>query len=92
MNGLQTETSLGDLFIEGGGCVVAGTEGQTVEHVLVAMRGEWREFPLLGGELQKMQHGSENRFWAARAKQMCKEAGVAVNRIVMNPNGEITVE
>lgn len=92
MNGLQAEPGLGDLLIEGGGCIVAGSEAQTIEHVLVAMRGEWREFPLLGGELQKMQHGSENRFWAARARQMCREAGVPVNRIVMNADGEITVE
>lgn len=51
MNGLQTEANGGDLLIAGGGCVVAGTEAQTIEHVMVANRGEWRELPLLGGEM-----------------------------------------
>ena len=36
MNGLTTYENCGDLAIEGGGCIVAGTEAQTIEHVLVA--------------------------------------------------------
>ena len=92
MRGLQTEANCGDLVIEGGGCVVAGTEAQTIEHVMVAMRGEWREHPLLGGEIRMMQHGITGRMWAARARDMIREAGVPVSRVGVSENGKITVE
>lgn len=92
MNGLQTEANGGDLLIAGGGCVVAGTEAQTIEHVMVANRGEWREQPLLGGEIRKMQHGIGSRLWCARAREMCREAGVSVSRVAIGNNGKITVE
>lgn len=92
MNGLMTEPGAGDLVIEDGGCVVAGSEQQTIEHVLVANRGEWREWPLLGGEVVKMKHGIAGRMWAARAREMCREAGVPVSRVAVADNGIITVE
>lgn len=92
MNGLQTEPGGGDLLIAGGGCVVAGTEAQTIEHVMVANRGEWRELPLLGGEIRKMQQGIGSRLWCARAREMCREVGVAVSRVAIGDNGKITVE
>lgn len=92
MNGLQTEANGGDLLIAGGGCVVAGTEAQTIEHVMVANRGEWREQPLLGGEIRKMQHGIGSWLWCARAREMCREAGVSVSRVAIGNNGKITVE
>ena len=70
MNGLMTEENCGDLVIECGGCVVAGAEQQTIEHVLVANRGEWR----------------------ARAREMCRAAGVAVKRVTVGETGKIKVE
>jgi hypothetical protein len=92
MNGLMTEENCGDLVIECGGCVVAGAEQQTIEHVLVANRGEWREWPLLGGEVRRMQHGIAARMWAARAREMCRAEGVAVKRVTVGETGKIKVE
>ena len=90
MNGLMTEENCGDLVIECGGCVVAGAEQQTIEHVLVANRGEWREWPLLGGEVRRMQHGIAARMWAARERWGA--AGVAVKRVTVGETGKIKVE
>lgn len=92
MNGLLTEKNGGDLVIEGGGCVVAGMACQVIEHVLMANRGEWKELPLLGGEVRKMQHGPAGRMWAARAREMCRAAGVAVSRVAVSEDGIIRVE
>lgn len=92
MNGLQTEENGGDLRREGSGLVVAGAEAQVIEHVLLANRGEYREHPLLGGEVRKLQHGTPSRLWGARARQMLQEAGVAVSRVDINERGEIRVE
>lgn len=57
MNGITTEPGSGDLLIVNGGMIIAGTESQTVEHVLLANRGEYKEHPCLGAEIRKMQHG-----------------------------------
>ncbi len=92
MNGLLTEINNGDLLMENGGCLVAGTEAQTIEHVLMANRGEWREMPLLGGEVRKMQHGSRSRLWCARARKMCHAAGVMVSRVWIGDDNTIRVE
>lgn len=90
--GMMTEGGLGDLATDGGCCMVGETAQQTVEHVLTANRGEWREWPLLGGELRKMAHGIAGRMWAARAREMCREAGVAVSRVTVSDNGKVRVE
>ncbi|MCM1311111.1 MAG: hypothetical protein NC301_08850 [Bacteroides sp.] len=92
MKGLLTEINGGDLLIEGGSCVVAGSEPQVIEGVLRAMRGEWREWPLLGGELTKMLHGTARLLWCQRAREACKAAGASVTRVTMNERGEIAVE
>lgn len=91
MNGLLTEAGGGDLLVRDGGMVVAGTEAQTVEHVLLANRGEFKEHPCLGGEIMKMVHGPGGRLWCARARTMCKAAGVDVNMIEADSEGRITV-
>lgn len=91
--GLMTEAGLGDLVTAPGGCAVGGTAAQTVEGVLAANRGEWREWPLLGGEVRRMMHGpGRGMIWAQRAREMCREAGVAVSRVTVKEGGRIVVE
>lgn len=92
MNGMTTEPNGGDLRIAGGGSIVAGTEAQTIEHVLLANRGEYREHPLLGGEVRKMQHGTPGRMWCARARRMIQAAGVQVSRVWISGDKTIKVE
>lgn len=94
MRGVQTDVETGDLLIEGGGCVVAGSEAQTIEHVLRAVRGEFKEYPLLGGEIIRLSHGSalSGQLWSQRARTMLIGAGVAVSRVSVNSQGEVIVE
>ena len=92
MNGLLTESNCGDLVVDGGGWMIAATEAQIIEHVLVANRGELREFPLLGGEVRKMQHGLAGRMWTSRARRMINAAGVDVSRVWSDMDGIIKVE
>lgn len=91
MNGLLTEAGGGDIVVVDGGMVITGTDAQTVEHVLLANRGEYKEHPCLGAEVRKMQHGPGGRLWCARARTMCKAAGVEVNKIEVDAEGRITV-
>lgn len=92
MNGLLTDGASGDLLIEGGGAMVGDTRGQAIEHVMAAMRGEFREWPKLGGEIRRQLHGSGSRIWAARARTMCAAAGVDVSRVEVQDNGKVKVE
>lgn len=48
MNGITTEPGSGDLLIVNGGMIIAGTESQTVEHVLLANRGNTRSIRAWG--------------------------------------------
>ena len=91
MNGITTEPGSGDLLIVNGGMIIAGTESQTMEHVLLANRGEYKEHPCLGAEIRKMQHGPGGRLWCARARTMCQAAGADVSSVEMTGEGRITV-
>ena len=53
MNGILIDAESGDLLIERGSVVIGDTDSQIAEGVLVAMRGEWKEWPLIGGEVKK---------------------------------------
>ncbi|MFK1951343.1 hypothetical protein ACIXFX_22300 [Bacteroides fragilis] len=53
MNGILIDAESGDLLIERGSVVIGETDSQIAECVLVAMRGEWKEWPLIGGEVKK---------------------------------------
>lgn len=94
MKGILTETGLGDLRRPVGnpkGLMLGEVSGQVIEHVIAANRGEYREEPLLGAEVQKRQKGIGERLWCSRARTMCRAAGVAVNRVSID--GEtITIE
>lgn len=86
MIGLAIDTESGDLLVENGSLALTEISQQVIEHVIRANRGEYREHPLLGAEVVKMQHGSNARLWAVRAKKMCNAAGVNVQRVSVTDN------
>lgn len=91
MNGLTTDTESGDLLIEKSGAVIGDSEAQTAETVLVAMRGELKETPLLGAEVRMLLGGETDVMWAGEAKKMLKAAGVDVAKVSVD-DGVVTVE
>lgn len=82
----------GDLMVKDGQIVVGPVDGQCIEQIIVSNRGEYKEHPLVGGEVIRMMHGEESRFWANRVRNMCIAMGVAVKRVSLDINGKITVE
>lgn len=92
MKGLLIDVQTGDLLIEDGTLAIGETSQQVIEHALVAARGEFRERPLIGAEAAKMQGGITSRLWCAKAKQMCRAAGVEVSRITYDDDNTITVQ
>lgn len=82
----------GDLLIEHGSVVIGDTDNQIVEGVLVAMRGEWKESPLIGGEVKKMLGGQVDVMWRGEVKKMLEACGLDVQKVSISEDNIITVE
>lgn len=91
MKGILIDSGTGDLLVENGGLVIGDTEAQTVEAVLTANRGEFKESPLIGGEAMQMLGGSVDVMWPGRVKKMLKACGVECERVKVD-NGEVIIE
>lgn len=82
----------GDLLVEHGSVVIGDTDSQIVEGVLVAMRGEWKESPLIGGEVKKMLGGQVDVMWRGEVKKMLEACGLDVQKVSISEDNIITVE
>ena len=91
MRGILIDPQTGDLMLKDGGLAVGDTGAQTAEDVLKAMRGEFKEFPLIGAEAYKMLGGAYNPLWKSDAKTMLQACGLPVSR-VEGKDGMITIE
>lgn len=85
------DTETGDLQVKDGTLALGETTAQVAETVLQAARGEFKEFPLLGGEIYKLVNGTVDPMWAANAKIVLQAFGVPVSRVVVKDN-QITIE
>ena len=92
MIGLIIDVDSGDLLIQGRTLALGETSQQIIEHVIRAGRGEFRELPLIGAEVARMRHGPGSRLWCASAKEMCRAAGIPVNRVSIEDESTIKVE
>lgn len=91
MRGILVNQESGDLDIQNGSIAVGDMSLQAVEQILISSRGEYKENPLIGGEIRKMQHGSVSRFWPNRVKNMCRAMGLEVADLRITPEGKISL-
>lgn len=91
MKGLIIDRESGDLLIERGGIAIGDTEAQTAEAVIMAMRGEFKEYPLLGGEAARQLAGSGNVMWGGEVRKMLKACGVECDKVTVTPDGIIEI-
>lgn len=92
MTGILIDPLTGDLDIRCGTIGIGDNTAQVIEEIILSNRGEYKEHPLVGGELIKLSHGETARFWANRVRSMCEAMGVSVRRVSLDNNGKITVE
>ena len=92
MKGLLIDSETGDLLIEKGAVAIGNCEEQIVEMVLVANRGDFKEVPLIGAEIELMLSGEKDTLWPLKAKRMIKACGVEVSKISITDDNIITVE
>ena len=91
MIGIITDSATGDLVVEGGGISVGEIAPQCACQLTVSAPGEYKEFPLIGGDARRLLHGSGSRFWPGRVSAMCAAMGVPVRRVSLDNLGNLTV-
>ncbi len=91
MKGLTTDIETGDLLIERKAMAIADNEAQTIEAVLLAQRGEFKERPLIGAAVRQLLGGCKDVFWPQETKKMIKAAGVEVSRVTVDADGTVNI-
>ncbi len=92
MNGILIDAESGDLLVQHSSVVIGDTDSQIAEGVLVSVRGQWKECPLIGGEVTKMLGGHVDVMWRGEVKKMLEACGLEVQRISVSEDNVITVE
>jgi len=91
MKGILLDIETGDLNIEDGTLQIGECSAQIAELVICANRGEIKEYPLVGVEIDRMRNGCVDRLWCAAAKTMLQSCGIAVTQVKYS-NGTLTIE
>lgn len=91
MKGFVLSSETNDLLVEKGAVTVTDNEAQICENVIVAVRGELKEIPLIGGEVRFMLGGATDVMWPTRVKKMIQACGVDVSKVSVSDN-VVTVE
>lgn len=84
MKGILLDNN-GDLLIEGS-LQIGNVKEQTAIFLFEAMRGEFREYPLLGLEAKRLLGASCDPFFITKAKKMLQHCHIEVNKIRMENN------
>jgi hypothetical protein len=93
MQGLITDTNTGDLLISSAKqATITDCEEQICESVLLAMRGEFKEYPLLGAEVRQQLGGCVDPFWPQETKKMLRACMVAAETVELQEDGTLTIQ
>ena len=69
------------------GLVVGDCRADIAERIIRAWQGEFKEAPLLGGNIEKMQHGIIDPFWRGNIRKQLDSEGISVKRLDITENG-----
>lgn len=92
MTGIQLSPTTGDIIISGKTMSIGDVRAQTAHILVVAQRGELREYPLLGLEVELQLAGVQDRGWCLRAKKQLEHCGIPVTRVSQDAQGNIIIE
>jgi len=81
----------GEIMIENGTMKIGEVDTQIVEHVITAFQGEYKDAPLLGGNIRKMLNGATDPFWASEMKRQLKTQHINASIKVVG-DGNFVVE
>lgn len=73
----------GDFLLAGERILTGDADPQTIENILRANRGEFKEAPLVGGEVTGMLNGRPDPMWCAAVTKQIRSVGLDVSRVTM---------
>ena len=77
----------GDLMIRNGRLVVGDCDNDVAERIIRAWQGEFKEAPLLGGNIDKMLGGKVDPFWRIDILRQLKAEHLNVKRLDITEKG-----
>lgn len=82
----------GDLQIANGDFVLGYSDNTHQEHILIATKGEFKEFPELGVGLSKMLSDDDYMPFLIDAKKNLEYDGMKINNIKFEENGNLNID
>jgi hypothetical protein len=77
----------GDLMVRKGALVIGDCDMDVAERLIRAWQGEFKEAPLLGGNVDKLLNGAVAPFWRGEMMSQLKSQHVNVKQLDINENG-----
>lgn len=82
----------GDLTIENGDFILGYSDNTHQEHILIANKGEFKEFPELGVGLNRMLSDDDYMPFLIDAKKNLEYDGMKINNIKFEENGNLNID
>lgn len=91
MNDILLDAS-GDLDLTNGDINIGFSDNQHQEHILIANKGEFREFPELGIGINKMLSDDDYMDTLIEIKKNLEYDGMKINNIKFDENGNLDID
>lgn len=82
----------GDLDIQHGDIVIGYSDNQHQEHILLANKGDYKEFPELGIGINNMLNDDDFMPFLIEAKKNLEYDGMKINNIKFEENGNLNID
>jgi hypothetical protein len=86
MKGMMIDET-GDLLVIKGALVIGDCAMDVAERLIRAWQGEFKEAPLLGGNVDKLRNGAVDPFWRGEMIAQLKSQHIEVRQLDINENG-----
>lgn len=91
MNDILLELT-GDLLFQDGDLSIGYSDNQQQEHILIANKGEFREFPEIGVGIAQMLNDDDWITVLIEAKKNLEYDGMKINNIKFEENQNLTID
>lgn len=91
MNDILLDTT-GDLLIQNNDLVIGYSDNQQQEHILIANKGEFREFPEIGVGIAQMINDDDWISVLIEAKKNLEYDGMKMNNIKFDENQNLIID
>jgi hypothetical protein len=82
----------GDLDIQNGDIAIGYSDNQHQEHILLANKGDYKEFPELGVGINNMLNEDDFLPFLIEAKKNLQYDGMKINNIKFEENGNLNID